>query len=111
AGLVQKDDRGKPMYDRRVAERHVLEELKVAGRSIDGEGLRRLVDAAGDEISKLRDDLGRLLLYTQGRTRITAADVAEVTSGDERVLLERLVVELTGRALPASRGWGGRGGR
>ncbi len=154
-------------------------------RSISPPALGRLVDAAGDDINKLRDDIGRLVLFGGNRTALTADDVDAVTSGDgvvddwgvvnaigegdaaralvevgrrmdrgdsphaivgqlrwwvsnrlvegaperakpaidavlrtdralkssggeERVLLERLVVELTGKRLPPSRGWGAR---
>jgi DNA polymerase-3 subunit delta len=160
----------------------VNDELRKSGRTIDGPAAELLVDRAGGEIDKLRGDLERLLLYTEGRARITRDDVAEVAAvatdvdewavvnaisdgnvgaalrqvalrldrgdsvhalvgqlrwwvstklapaeparvkpaleallrtdlalkssgGDERGLVERLIVELTGRPLPRSMGW------
>ena len=168
---------------RRTAQEWLQEELTRAGRTIDPEAARLLVSRAGHDITKLRGDVERLLLFIAGRQRISSDDVAEVVAdgqtvdddwavinaiadgdparalaetgrrfdrgdsphqllgqlrwwvssrlaegdasrvkpaidallrtdlalkssgGEERVLLERLVVELTGRRLPASRGW------
>jgi DNA polymerase III delta subunit len=188
AGMVRKDERNRPFYDRGEAQRQAQQILRTEGRTIDAPGLAALVDAAGDDINKLRDDVARLVLFVGARTAITADDVDAVTSGDgvvddwamvnaigdgdaaralvevgrrmdrgdsphaivgqlrwwisnrlvegapertkpaidallrtdralkssggeDRVLLERLVVELTGKRLPPSRGWGGRPGR
>ena len=157
------------------------EEAK-AGRAIEPAALNELVERSGTDITKLRADLERLLLYSEGHTRISIDDVREVvtpdgggedpwgvvnaialgdparalrevgrrldqgdsahalvgqlrwwvstrlsegdpdrvrpaidallrtdlalkSSGDERVLIERLVVELTGRPLPRGGGW------
>lgn len=167
---------------RRTAQEWLQEELTRAGRAIDSDAARLLVARAGHDITKLRGDVERLLLFAEGRKRISADDVMEVVAeeqtvdddwavvnaigdgdparalaemgkrfdrgdsphqllgqlrwwvssklaegdasrvkaaldallrtdlalkssgGDERVLVERLVVELTGRRLPASRG-------
>jgi DNA polymerase-3 subunit delta len=162
------------------------EEVARHGRTLDPEAARLLVNRAAGDIGKLRGDLERLLLYTEGRPKIGAADVREVVTeefalddwgvvnaiadgdaaralvetgrrldrgdsphqmigqlrwwvstrlaegdpgrvrpaleallrtdlalkgtgeiGDDRVLIERLVVELTGKPL-ARQGWGGR---
>ena len=162
------------------------EEVARHGRTIDPEAVRLLVGRAAGDIGKLRGDLERLLLYTEGRPTIAAADVREVVTeefalddwgvvnamadgdtaralvetgrrfdrgdsphqmlgqlrwwvstrlaegdsgrvrpaldallrtdlalkgtgevGDDRVLIERLVVELTGKPL-ARQAWGGR---
>lgn len=162
------------------------EEVARHGRTIDLEAVRLLVGRAAGDIGKLRGDLERLLLYTEGRPTIAAADVREVVTeefalddwgvvnamadgdaaralvetgrrfdrgdsphqmlgqlrwwvstrlaegdpgrvrpaldallrtdlalkgtgevGDDRVLIERLVVELTGKPL-ARQAWGGR---
>ena len=168
---------------RRTAQEWLQEELTRSGRAIDADAARLLVSRAGHDITKLRGDVERLLLFTEGRRRISADDVMEVVAdeqtvdddwavinaiaegdparalaetgrrfdrgdsphqllgqlrwwvssrlaegdasrvkpamdallrtdlalkssgGEERVLLERLVVELTGRRLPAARGW------
>ena len=54
------------------------EEVARHGRAIDSEAVRLLVGRAADDIGKLRGDLERLLLYTEGRPTISAADVREV---------------------------------
>jgi DNA polymerase III subunit delta len=184
AGFIRKDDRNRGVYDRAAAGRQAEAILQTEGRTIDAPGLSALVDAAGDDINKLRDDIGKVVLYAGSRTRLTAEDVDAVASGDgvvddwgivnaigngdaaralvevgrriergdsahaivgqlrwwvsnrlvegaperakpavhallrtdlalkssggeERVLLERLVVELTGKRLPPGRGWPG----
>ena len=56
------------------------QELVQHGRTIDPDAARMLVGRAAGDISKLRGDLERLLLFTEGRPRITAADVREVVS-------------------------------
>ena len=165
----------------------LTEQLTQAGRTIDRDAARLLVDRCGNDIGKLRGDVERLLLFAEGRAAITIDDVQAVVAeqfavdddwavtnaiaegnaaralsetglrldrgdsphqllgqlrwwvsaklapsaparvkaaldallrtdlalkssgGDERVLLERLVVELTGKPLPSQRGgWDGR---
>ncbi len=171
---------------RDAAARQVRDDLVERGRVIDPRALRLLVERAGGDISKLRDDVDRLVLYTEGQERISLSDVEEVaavatsvedewavvnaiadgdtaralreaaarldrgdsvhalvgqirwwvsarmpggapervrpaldallrtdlalktSAGDERVLVERLVVELTGAPVPRQAGWGGR---
>jgi DNA polymerase-3 subunit delta len=181
-GFTRKDDRNRVVYDRGAAARQAEAMLQIEGRTIDAAGLSNLVDAAGDDINRLRDDVAKLVLFAGARTQLTADDVDAVTSGDgvvddwhvvnaigegdaaralvevgrrmdrgdsahaivgqlrwwvsnrlvegaperakpavdallrtdlalkrsggeERVLLERLVVELTGKRLPPSRLW------
>jgi DNA polymerase III delta subunit len=163
----------------------LTEQLAQAGRTIDREAARLLVERCGNDISKLRGDVERLLLFAEGRKAITTDDVLAVVAeqlavdddwavtnaiadgnaakalsetglrldrgdsphqlvgqlrwwvsarlapsapgrvkaaleallrtdlalkssgGEDRVLLERLVVELTGKPLPTQRGgWG-----
>jgi DNA polymerase III subunit delta len=168
---------------RPVVAEWLRDELTRAGRTIEPEAAKLLCDRAGSDITKLRGDVERLLLFAGPRTRLTADDVMEVVSadttpdddwavvnaiaagnaalalsetgrrfergdsphalvgqlrwwvssklvqgdpgrvraaldallrtdlalkssgGDERVLVERLVVELTGRPVPVQRGW------
>jgi DNA polymerase-3 subunit delta len=54
------------------------EAIARAGRTIDRTALQLLVDRSAYDITKLRGDLERLLLYTEGQDRITRADVDEV---------------------------------
>jgi DNA polymerase-3 subunit delta len=71
-------------YERRDVQRaagaDIRQEIESHGRAIDQPALQRLVERAGDDISKLRGDVERLLLYTEGRARITTEDVLEVAS-------------------------------
>lgn len=61
--------------------RQISEEVTAAGRVIDPDAVALLVERAGGEINRLRGDVERLLLYTEGQGRITRADVDEVASG------------------------------
>jgi DNA polymerase III delta subunit len=81
-GVTRKDERNRVVYDRGEAQRLASQLVTIEGRSIDAAGLSALVDAAGDDINKLRDDVGKLLLFAGSRTRLTADDVEAVTSGD-----------------------------
>jgi DNA polymerase-3 subunit delta len=161
---------------------YIRDEMTRVGRSIEPEAARLLVERSGNDITKIRGDVERLLLFAGDRRKLTADDVREVVSvqttvdddwaitnalsdgnapralmetgnrfdrgdsphaivgqlrwwvsnklaaaeparvkpaldallrtdlalkssgGDDRVLVERLVVELTGRPLPAQRG-------
>jgi DNA polymerase-3 subunit delta len=67
--------------DARSAAMGLAQELvAAAGRTIDQPALQLLADRAGNDISKLRGDIERLLLYTEGQPRITRADVDEVAA-------------------------------
>jgi len=172
-----------------TATQWVREELAREGRTIEPAAVRMLVSRAGGDISKLRGDLERLLLFAQERPTITLADADEVATdaagvqddwgltnaisagdaaralrevalrfergdsphglvgqlrwwvsnklvdgapdrvkdalaallrtdlalkssgGEDRVLVERLVVELTGRPVPQRQSYGGGYGR
>ena len=61
------------------------DEVTRAGRTIDAAALNVLVDRTGGDITKLRSDLERLLLYTEGQKRIAYEDVAEIASADSSV--------------------------
>ena len=74
ANLAEKSDA------RRAAERQVKEDFERLGRTIDARALKTLIDRAGGDISKLRDDAERLALYTEGQTTISVADVHEVSA-------------------------------
>ncbi len=65
---------------RRAAERQVKEDFERLGRTIDQRAARALIDRAGGDISKLRDDTERLALYTEGQAAISLADVNEVSA-------------------------------
>jgi DNA polymerase III delta subunit len=70
---------------RAEAVRFVNDELARAGRTIDTAALGALVDRSGYDITRLRGDLERLLLYTQGQSRISRDDVLEVVSSGTTV--------------------------
>ncbi len=56
----------------------IREQLEAAGKAIDPAALQMLVDRSGGDISKLRGDVERLVLYTEGEKKITRGDVEEV---------------------------------
>jgi DNA polymerase-3 subunit delta len=58
----------------------VRDELTRAGRTMDPAAINLLVDRAGGDISKLRGDLERLLLYTEGQKKIGRDDVADIAA-------------------------------
>jgi DNA polymerase-3 subunit delta len=66
----------------RQAEQLVREAVTSAGQQIDAAGARLVAERAGVDISRLRGDVERLLLYAAGRPKITLADVREVVSGE-----------------------------
>lgn len=63
----------------------VQAEIAREGRTIDPGAVKILVERAGGEISKLRGDLERLLLFTQGRPSITAADADDIATGSAQL--------------------------
>jgi len=70
---------------RRDAAEQLVREFRMSGRSIDSAAVQLLVDRAGGDISKLRGDVERLLLYTEGRKDITKADIDAVVAADAEV--------------------------
>ena len=71
--------------DSRTAQEWLQEELTRSGRAIDPDAARLLVSRAGHDITKLRGDVERLLLFTEGRKRISADDVMEVVADEQTV--------------------------
>ncbi len=67
-------------------------ELARAGRAIEPEAAQLLSKRAGNDITKLRGDVERLLLFAEGRKRITTDDVMEVVSESTEVDDEWAVV-------------------
>jgi DNA polymerase III delta subunit len=89
---------------RQAAARQVREDFQRLGRTIDPKALRTLVERAGGDISKLRDDAERLALYTEGQTAISLADVDEVAAvatevEDEWAVVNAIADGDAGRAL------------
>lgn len=75
------NERDDPRADPRANLMHVLQStLKREGREIARDAADRLVGRAGGDISKLRDDLERLVLFVGDRKRITEDDVMEVSA-------------------------------
>lgn len=64
----------------RAAQAWVKKQAAEAGKQIDAGGAALLAERAGTDISRLRGDWQRLLLYVGGRQKITREDVAEVAS-------------------------------
>jgi DNA polymerase-3 subunit delta len=66
----------------REAEALVKQAVSGAGQQIDPAAARLLAQRAGADISTLRADVERLLLYAAGKPKITLQDVQEVVSGE-----------------------------
>lgn len=64
-----------------LARKFVQEEMVREGRTMEPAAVKVLLDRSGEDISKLRGDLERLLLYVGDRKEISAADVEEVAVG------------------------------
>jgi DNA polymerase III delta subunit len=64
----------------RAAQTWVKKQAGDAGKQIDAAGAALLAERAGADISRLRGDWQRLLLYVGDRAKITREDVAEVVS-------------------------------
>jgi DNA polymerase III subunit delta len=58
--------------------RWVQEQVRAATQEIDAQALRRLLELSGDDVGRLRADVGKLLLFAAGQPRITADHVATV---------------------------------
>ncbi len=69
----------------REAAAFVQAELVREGRTIEPGAVKILVERAGGEISKLRGDLERLLLFTQGRPSITTSDADDIATGSAQL--------------------------
>jgi DNA polymerase-3 subunit delta len=66
----------------RQAEQLVRQAVTNAGQQIDAAAARLVAERAGTDISRLRGDVERLLLYAAGKPRITMADAADVVSAE-----------------------------
>jgi DNA polymerase III delta subunit len=94
-GLAADDARAR-QEARRAAADQLRREFEAAGRPIEPSALQMLMERAGGDISKLRGDVERLMLYTEGEPRITRADVQEVAAAETAVEDEWAVVNAIG---------------
>ncbi len=78
----QKDARVNLWDAARTAEQLVRQAVTDAGQQIDPAAARLIAQRAGTDISRLRADVERLLLYAAGRPKISLQDVQEVVSGE-----------------------------
>ena len=85
------------------ARKFVMDEMAREGRTMDPAAVKVLVDRSGEDISKLRGDLERLLLYVGDRKVIGAADVEEVAADGATVVDDWAVTNALG-AGDAARG-------
>lgn len=102
-GMAAGDPTGRREARRAVAIQ-MQKEFEALGRAIDQDALQMLVDRSGGDISKLRGDVERLLLYTEGRLRISLSDVEEVAAietsvDDEWAVVNAIADGNAGRAL------------
>jgi DNA polymerase-3 subunit delta len=100
----------------RQAEALVRQAVAGAGQQIDPAAARLVAERAGTDITRLRGDVDRLLLYASGKPRISLADAREVVSsetvqddwavttaiqrGDRAEALRQLSLALEGGAVP-----------
>ena len=84
AGLATAGPAGR-QAGRQTASDWLQAELTRVGKGIDNDAARLLVGRAGGDITKLRGDVERLLLFTEGRKRISSDDVMEVVSEEASV--------------------------
>ena len=100
----------------RQAEQLVRQAVAGAGQQIDTAAARLVAERAGTDISRLRGDVDRLLLYAAGKPKITVADAQEVVSaesaqddwavtnaiqrGDKATALRQLGLSLESGAVP-----------
>lgn len=100
----------------RQAEQLVRQAVAGAGQQIDTAAARLVAERAGTDISRLRGDVDRLLLYAAGKPKITIADAQEVVSaesaqddwavtnaiqrGDKATALRQLGLSLESGAVP-----------
>jgi len=103
AGLTA-DGSGGRRETRAAAVDQIARELTEQGRTLDPRVLAVLVDRAGGDINRLRGDIERLLLYTEGQARISREDVdeivtANVTVEDEWAVVNAIAAGDTARAL------------
>jgi DNA polymerase-3 subunit delta len=61
------------------------EELTRVGRTIEPDAARMLAERSGNDITKLRSDVERLLLFVGARKKLTTDDVMEVVSTQNAV--------------------------
>ena len=83
-GIVAEKPALQQRVNRETAEQ-IQKELAADGRQIDAATAMALVDAAGGDISKLRDDAARLVLFTEGRKTISRTDIETVVTPDKLV--------------------------
>jgi DNA polymerase-3 subunit delta len=100
----------------RQAEQLVRQAVAGAGQQIDAAAARLVAERGGTDISRLRGDVDRLLLYAAGKPKITVADAEEVVSaesaqddwavtnaiqrGDKATALRQLGLSLESGAVP-----------
>jgi len=58
----------------------IRKELRQAGKTIDEQALYMLIEATGDSMYDLANDMEKLILYTHGQKHITSRDIAMVSS-------------------------------
>ena len=66
----------------RTAERLVREAAAEAGQQIEPRAARLVAERAGLDITRLRGDVGRLLLYTAGKPAISLEDARQIVSAE-----------------------------
>jgi DNA polymerase III subunit delta len=84
--------------------RWVQEQVRAAKLEIDGQALRRLLELSGDDVTRLRADVEKLLLFAAGQQKITLDHVSAVVGapvyhGDDWALVRAIERGDAGAAL------------
>jgi DNA polymerase III delta subunit len=79
---VAADGRADRAEARAAGAKLIQQELEQAHRAIDPAARDLLLDRAGADIARLRADVERLLLYTEGQSRVSFDDAAEIVSSE-----------------------------
>lgn len=111
-----REARGDLRQAARMAEQLVKQAVTAAGQQIEPSAARLIAERAGTDISTLRGDLDRLLLYAAGKSTIAVQDVREIVSaesaqddwavtnaiqrGDAAEALRQVSMSLEGGAVP-----------
>lgn len=77
-----RDAKVDPRQVARAAEAIVKQRVSSAGQVIEPAASRLVAERAGTDITRLRADLDRLLLFAAGKAKITLQDAQEVVSGE-----------------------------
>lgn len=84
----------------RSGQDYIVQRFREAGREIDSVAAHFLAKESGGEIALLEQEVEKLLLYTEGKRRASAADAASVSVGRPAITTFQLAEALFKRDIP-----------